>query len=28
LLGSLLGHLLCLPFELERRRVDPYISRV
>ncbi len=28
LLGSLLGHLLCLPFDLERRRVDPYISRV
>lgn len=29
LLGSLLGHLLCLPFELERRRrVDPYIPRL
>jgi len=27
LLGSLLGHLLCLPFYLKRRRVDPYISR-
>lgn len=28
LVGSLLGHLLCLPFDLERRRFDPYISRV
>jgi Protein of unknown function (DUF2937) len=28
LLGSLLGHLLCLPFERERRRFDPSVSRV
>jgi DUF2937 family protein len=28
MLGSLLGHVLCLPFDLERRRIDPYISRV
>lgn len=28
LLGSLLGHVLCLPFDVERRRVDPYIPRV
>jgi hypothetical protein len=28
LLGSLLGHLLCLPFDLERRRFDPSVSRV
>jgi hypothetical protein len=28
LVGSLLGHLLCLPFDLERRRFDPYISRI
>jgi hypothetical protein len=28
LLGSLIGHLLCLPFDLEKRRADPYISRV
>lgn len=27
LLGSLLGHLLCLPFDVERRRFDPYIQR-
>ena len=28
LMGSLLGHLLCLPFELERRRLAPYVSRI
>jgi hypothetical protein len=28
LLGSLLGHLLSLPFDLEPRRANPYISRV
>jgi hypothetical protein len=28
LLGSLLGHLLCLPFELERRRGAPFMSRI
>ena len=27
LLGSLVGHLLCLPFDVERRRFDPYIQR-
>lgn|SRR6185437_10148722 len=27
LLGSLLGHVLSLPFDLEPRRGDPYISR-
>jgi hypothetical protein len=27
LLGSLLGHLLSLPFDIERRRFDPYIQR-
>ncbi|HEX4192501.1 MAG TPA: DUF2937 family protein [Stellaceae bacterium] len=27
LLGSLLGHVLCLPFDIEPRRADPYISR-
>lgn len=28
LIGSLLGHVLCLPWELERRRVAPYVSRI
>ncbi|HEY1505899.1 MAG TPA: DUF2937 family protein [Stellaceae bacterium] len=28
LLGSLLGHLLCLPLDLERRRFDPNASKV
>jgi hypothetical protein len=27
LLGSLIGHLLCLPFDLEKRGGDPYIRR-
>ena len=27
LTGSLLGHLLCLPFDLERRRGGPYVQR-
>lgn len=27
LLGSLLGHLLSMPFDLERRRINPYIPR-
>ncbi len=28
LLGSLLGHLLCLPFDRERRGFDPTVHRV
>jgi hypothetical protein len=28
LLGSLLGHLLSLPFDLERRRFTPSASRI
>lgn len=28
LIGSLLGHVLCLPWELERRRVAPSMSRI
>lgn len=28
LLGSLLGHLFCLPFDLERRRFEPSVSLV
>ena len=28
LIGSLLGHVLCLPWEIERRRTAPYMSRI
>lgn len=28
LIGSLLGHVLCLPLDIERRRVAPLMSRI